>query len=215
MDSLPTDCNAVVFQFLTLADLLSVRACSRALRERHAPGTSRRIWLLVAPTARVLVAHLPTMSLASVQLMSIVYEFSAAEVRSQGMLSTLCGRDCLAMSQWLASRFNLTAADAHATNNAALRYACVNGRLTTAQWLADHFGLTAEDARDGSNWPLRYACIYGHLSTAQWLVAHFKLTRTDALDCAGFALNWARKNGHAEVAQWLVDRFGPTGEGTK
>ncbi len=109
MDHLPTDCDVVIFQYLLLDDLLSVRACSSSLRKRHDPRASRRIWLLVAPTARALVAHLPAMSLTSVQLVSIVYEFSADEVRHQRMLSTMCGRDCLVTPQWLASHFSLTA----------------------------------------------------------------------------------------------------------
>ena len=44
-------------------------------------------------------------------------------------------------------RFGLTAADARARDNYALRMACAEGYLEVAQWLADRFGPTARATR--------------------------------------------------------------------
>jgi len=43
------------------------------------------------------------------------------------------------VAQWLHSVFGLTAADARADDNAALRWACENGHLSVAQWLRETF----------------------------------------------------------------------------
>ena len=103
-------------------------------------------------------------------------------------LRQACLRGDLRLAQWLASRFDLTAADARADDNAALHFACLNGRLAAAQWLVSHFGLTAADARASDNYALRHACEGGHLVMAQWLVARFSLTAADARADDNFAL---------------------------
>jgi len=119
-----------------------------------------------------------------------------------------CWRGRLAVAQWLADRFQLTAADARAGNNEALRWACGDGHLATAQWLTERFGLTAADARAFSNNALLGACTNGHLDVVQWLVKRFGLTAADA--CAEYngALRFAACNGHWNVVRWLKTEFG-------
>jgi hypothetical protein len=52
------------------------------------------------------------------------------------------------VAQWLVERFELTADDARADDNNALRQACYYGQLDVAQWLIVQFGLTEEDLED-------------------------------------------------------------------
>ena len=110
-----------------------------------------------------------------------------------------------AVARRLAETFGLTAEDAGAKNNAALRHACDHGHLAVAMWLVKAFGLTAA-ARDIGGNLLLNTCANGHLETAQWLAAVFVLTAEDARA----ALRYACGNGHLAVAQWLVVAFGLT-----
>jgi hypothetical protein len=67
----------------------------------------------------------------------------------------------------------LTAEDARAKNNYALRKACERGHLAIVRWLVDRFGLTAEDARAKNNYALRKARLNDHLAVVLWLVVEF------------------------------------------
>lgn len=68
-----------------------------------------------------------------------------ATVRHAFVLS--CRQGDLPIAHWLVKRFSLTADDARAHRNAALRGACHGGFTETAQWLVERFDLTANDAR--------------------------------------------------------------------
>lgn len=118
-----------------------------------------------------------------------------------------CWDGHLAVAQWLADRFGLTAEDAKYNNNYAFRGACMNGHLAVAQWLVERFHLTAEDAKSGNNEAFRGACRNGHLAVAQWLAKCFSLTAEDARSENNYAFRWAREDGHLAVAQWLTDNF--------
>jgi hypothetical protein len=106
-------------------------------------------------------------------------------------LQVTCRNGQQLAAQWLVERFGLTAADARAEDNKALRGVCANGHLAVAQWLAETFSLTAEDARANDNWALRMACENGHLAVAQWLAERFSLTAEDARAEDNDALRWA------------------------
>ena len=75
--------------------------------------------------------------------------------------------------RWLAKRFGLTAANARADRNYALRTSCVNGHLEVAKWLVARFGLTASDARAKGNHALRGACENNHQKVIHWLEEQF------------------------------------------
>jgi hypothetical protein len=111
---------------------------------------------------------------------------------------------------WLADRFALTAADARADVNEALREACANGHLGMATWLADRFALTSADARSADNYALRWACAGGHLGVATWLADRFALAVEDARANHNWALRGACAHGHLATVTWLFGRFGLT-----
>ncbi len=104
----------------------------------------------------------------------------------------------------------LTAADARAFHNGALRRACRYGHLAVARWLVATFALTAADARAVDNAALRSACYNDHLAVAQWLTTTFGLTAADARAYDNHALRGACANGHLAVARWLQEEFGIT-----
>lgn len=206
---LPTEWVTLIFQWLSLQELLAVRGCSRGLRERHDP--QRPLWKILRPNDARLKLQLCT-SLPSAMLMQSAYTFTSKEIRAWGVLLSACENDRLAVAQWLTDRFGLTAEDARANDNYTLCSTCENGHLAVAQWLAVRFGLTAEDARATDNAALQAACENGHLAIAQWLVGRFEFTAEDARDDDNQALRFACSNGHLTVAQWLADRFELTAE---
>ena len=107
----------------------------------------------------------------------------------------------VALFVWLVDRFKLTAADAQAGVNDALRWACSNSHLPMAQWLADRFGLTAADARAVDNFALRSACCNGHLPVVRWLVDRFGITGDEVKHVLG--AGWPDY-----MSRWRDLRFG-------
>jgi hypothetical protein len=91
----------------------------------------------------------------------------------------MCRKRCpqhgdIAAATWLTNRFALTADDARATNNNALRWACLNGHLGVAQWLVGRFGLTVHDVRDmraENNFALWAACMVNNAMIARFILA--------------------------------------------
>jgi len=122
-------------------------------------------------------------------------------------LADACRDGHLAVCQWLTETFHLTAADARADDNLALRWAASNGHLPMCQWLTETFHLTAEDARADGNYALHCAAQNGHLAVCQWLTETFHLTTKDARADCNYALQCAAQNGHLPVCQWMTDRF--------
>jgi hypothetical protein len=115
------------------------------------------------------------------------------------LVGRLCSEGAAAALVWAARAFGLTASNARAYDNLALRLACLGGHLPTAQRLVAIFGLTAGDARAVDSCALHWACAHGHLEVARWLVATFGLTAKDAQGCT---------SEHAPVASWLAATFG-------
>lgn len=114
-------------------------------------------------------------------------------------LAWACGKGHLAFAQWLVAHFSLTAADARANDNHALRAACSGGHLEVAQWLVSRFGLTAADARVNNAIALIVACCAGRYDMAKWLVMHFNFSAAD-VRCSLLA---ARGSGRSEIERWL------------
>lgn len=203
MDSLPSDCDALVFRFLTLRDLLTIRGCSRALRVRYDPQQRPHVWRAVRPKGAIIGTRT---SLECARILHRAYAITRTELSEWGTLGNRCRLGDLPAARWLVELFALTADDARAFDDWALRGACDNGHLEIAQWLAATFSLTSTDARACDNWALRYACARGHLAVARWLVSHFKLTLKDIRSLGGDALSRARAHGHSDVVAWLESR---------
>ncbi len=231
MRAIPTDCASLIFQFLSLYELLALRSCSRALLKRHSPSTSLVAWKLVHPTTKRLGAQVLS-GLASAKLMWSAYAFSDDHVRIWNVLQVACGRGDLSMARWLAARFRL----AHCEID-TLRAACTRGDLPMVQWLATRFDFPAKAiCRRIYNAPLECACVNGHLRVAQWLVRrygsrqchymagllgpicvqkhftvarwvaqHFRITTAEVR--ANRILEWACEYGGLTTAQWVVGRF--------
>lgn len=108
--------------------------------------------------------------------------------------------------------FGLTAQDARANNNFALRKAAENGHVEVLTCLHDAFGLSADDAQADGNYALRMAAYNGHLEVLEYLHDTFGLTADDARDNNNWALRLAAKNGHLEVLKYLHDAFGLTAD---
>lgn len=66
--------------------------------------------------------------------------------------------------------YNISADDARACENLALRIACNRGDIDSAQWLSVTFGLL-EGAHACVDSILRKACIRGHLNISVWLLS--------------------------------------------
>jgi hypothetical protein len=205
LTSTPTVCDPLIFQYLLLAELVATRGCSRALRVRLDPPGARRSWLAVKPKGPILTELMPA---PYCKLLHAAYAFSIGELAGWHItLQNLCRFGRLTTAQWLVNTFSLTAADARAQDNAALRYICANGHLATAQWLVERFALTAADARAKNNQALRYACEGGHIAIAQWLVDRFELTAADVRANDNGALRGACYGNHLVMAQWLAFHF--------
>lgn len=68
---------------------------------------------------------------------------------------------------------HLTADDARAQDNYALRWACEHGHLHVARWLYKTFRLTADDACAHYNYALNEAIYNDHKCVVQWLCTTF------------------------------------------
>jgi hypothetical protein len=126
------------------------------------------------------------------------------------IFTSVCFEGHLAVAQWLATTFRITAEDVRSRENQALWSACRNGHLTVVQWLTNEFKLTAEDVRSKKNRASWSACWHGHLTVVQWLTNEFKLTADDIRVDGNAALSGACHNGHLETVQWLVETFALT-----
>jgi hypothetical protein len=231
MQTIPADCDGLIFQFLSLRELLAVRSCSRMLLRRHAPSASLVPWKLVHPTIERLRQQV-LRNLASAKLMWSAYAFGGDRVHVWNVLQVACGRGDLPMARWLAARFRL----AHCEID-TLRAACIRGDLPMVQWLATRFDFPVKAiCRRSYNAPLECACVNGHLRVAQWLVGrygsrhcprmaellgpicaqkyftvarwiaqHFRITTAEVR--ANRILEWACECGGLATAQWVVGRF--------
>lgn len=117
-----------------------------------------------------------------------------------------CGVSRLAVAQWLAARFGLTATEVCRAD--VLYTACAIGQLETVQWLVDSFDL--QDLKNDRGIKiavegLETACIQGHLAVAQWLASRCELTAKDVQN--SMALCNACTHEQLETAQWLVAHF--------
>lgn len=77
--------------------------------------------------------------------------------------------------------WQLTAEDARANDNFALRQAACHGHVNVLALLHGTFGLTAVDARADDNWGLRQAARNGHVNVLDFLRSTWGLTLEDAL----------------------------------
>ena len=68
--------------------------------------------------------------------------------------------------RFLKNEFGLTADDARANDNEALRMAAANGHIDILRFLKKEFGLTADDAGADNNYALRLATFNASLSLA-------------------------------------------------
>ena len=103
--------------------------------------------------------------------------------------------------------FKLTAGDARADDNKALRSAAEKGHANVLRVLKEVFELTADDARDDENYFLRHAAKNGHVEVLRFLKDEWGLTADDARACDNAALKYAAEKGHVEVLRFLKDEW--------
>merc|ERR1711991_127836 len=101
--------------------------------------------------------------------------------------------------------FGLTAEDARAENNFALRESCQNGHLSVVKYLKEEFGLTKEDAQADDNYALRESGGFGHFAVIKYLKENFGLTREDAIveNCA--PLFEAASRGSESIVAYFIE----------
>lgn len=172
LNRLPIVCDLLVFQWLSLRELLATRGSSRTLRTWL--GTQSTVWKSLRPSNTRLKLQLCA-SLPSATLICAVFAITRKDIRDWNVLRTVCAHGRLKIAQWLANSFSLDAEDARTCNNAALRYACGGGHLATAKWLTHHFGLTVEDACTVDNAALFMASDNNYASMVEWLITHFSI----------------------------------------
>ncbi len=112
--------------------------------------------------------------------------------------------------QLLQKKFNITADDARARHNWAIRMACEYGQAGVLEYLHKTFDLTKEDARTEKNYALRVACTNGYIKIVQYLHRQFGLDTDDARDHNNYALIFACNNGHVSIITYLHYQFGLT-----
>ncbi len=210
MDRIATDCDVLIYQCLTIRELLAVRGCSRALVARYGPARDT-LWEAVRPTRERLLDQLSASPLALVKLLDAAYDFTTDRAGMPAAFRLVCARGRTLTAQWLADRARM--ARRSPTTTGALGCACANGHLRTAQWLTGRFGLTTADARSLGNHALNGAYLRGFAPVVEWLVETFELTAQDAAVELGYgallgAPLWnACANGHIAIAQYLVKRL--------
>jgi ankyrin repeat protein len=210
MDRIATDCDVLIYQCLTIRELLAVRGCSRALVARYGPARDT-LWEAVRPTRERLLDQLSASPLALVKLLDAAYDFTTDQRGLLPAFRLVCARGRTLTAQWLADRARM--AHRSPTITGALGCACANGHLRTAQWLTGRFGLTAKDARAFGNHALNRASRGGFAPVVEWLVETFELTAQDAAiqsPCCMYLdtpLQNALMNGHTALAQYLVGRL--------
>ncbi len=118
----------------------------------------------------------------------------------------------LQLIQLLQKSFYITADEARAKTNYALRLASANGHLEVVKYLHTQFELTADDARAGNNISLIHASAYGHLEVAKYLHSAFHLTTDDARSQGNAALSIASQNGHLLIIEYLHKQFNLTAD---
>ena len=123
-------------------------------------------------------------------------------------LAIACGNGYLETAKHLTQLLGLTAEDARAFWNEALKTAARNGQLAMIQWLVKKFELGSDDVRDVGAMPT--ACAHGHLAAAEWLANTFNLNALDMRwsDAAavGHSISW----GRLDSLKWLDQRYGIT-----
>lgn len=181
---------------------------------RLAEQYSANVWVLFRQQAirrlrRVLELGNPKVICWMITTFGIVRE-EIDNIDGYTALQIVCEYGRLAAAQWLHKTYELTAGDARANYNGALREACSNGRLRVARWLHKTFGLNASDARSDDNYALQEACSYGSLRVVQWLHVTFGLTKIDAGAHDDLAMTKADKYGHGDhrIVQWLHVTYG-------
>lgn len=199
---LPQDCDLVIFRFLTIADLLAVRSCSRALRRRHDPERARGVWPLVRP-AQLRVG-------TNVRLLHAAYNFTSDDIQCNEVFRNVIAAGDRPLAEWLLASFGC-AIDRADNYDGAIRIACENGRLDLVQWLASLFEYRTDcdGLFVGHGYQidvLFLACVFSHVHVARWLVSHFNIRRYP--NATWTALR-AYRAGHQRVAEWLFDQFGP------
>lgn len=200
---------AMAVDLLRAADFLD---CAPLVRHLAWPMAHHLTWLfdewdLPTHLLCVLARCLCPDRLAAVLLSRPDMATTLEAVTGPWTLAGAARRGHVVACQWLVEQRQLTAADARANDNCALRHAAAHGRLEVCRWLVKHFDLTIADARATNNYALRRAAANGHIKTCRWLFGHFLLLPSDGRAAGNYALRHACKNGHLPVAQWLQCAF--------
>jgi len=126
-----------------------------------------------------------------------------------GVLWRACREGDLKAAQWVSDEFQLTADDARAYDNRALRDACRHSHLAVAAWLVERFEMwTFEDGRVRENEMLVSACARGDRATFDWLVDTYQLSADDARARGNAALSGACAAGSVDVVEAMLWTFG-------
>lgn len=203
-----SDCWRVILGWLTLSDLLRLRAVSRDTRARLGKG-----WAYVRCDFDLDRAFIGLRSVAGARLLWAAYPSEARhETTLRVALDRACTAGWLSKARWLIAYVRRHPSVWSPHDHGLLASACGGGHTATARWVANHFGLGAD--RPGSlDGALMNACRGGHLSMVQWLVKRFGLdvdiTRSAVWvrDRIFAALGAACDHGQLTVAQWLAETF--------
>ncbi len=111
-------------------------------------------------------------------------------------------------AEWLVDEFHLTATDARAYADRALRTACRHRHVDFARWLVARFDIgLPEDGRVRDGEMLRSACANGDREMVEWLVETYQLGPDDARACGNEALRGACAAGATDVVESLLWSF--------
>jgi hypothetical protein len=213
MLELPTVCDSLIFQFLSLGDLLNARTYSRASLQRFDPRKSKPVWRIVCPSTRNLGLHFNRASLKLLEFLAAAYEFTPEQARQSRLLLYACRRAVAVFARGtsefeplkrLADTYKFECDDARKSDMFILRQACWGGHLELVQWLVNYFKITKSEV-----WNCRafqITCEHGHLDLAKWL-DRCGLGISDTCAVGPGVLRDACGNGHLAVVQWLVTRF--------
>lgn len=167
-------------------------AATRVLEARAGPGGDPRYSITTK-----CAAHSPRM----LRFSGMLERLGADQVFAHACRS-------LQTAKWVADKYSITPAQAHARGKMALQTACASGRLDVVKWLVARFG--KGDMRYAGDDGFQEACGNGHREVAEWVLTNVGLTLryldSDTIHCSSLrTFDLACGHGHLDIAQWLHD----------
>jgi hypothetical protein len=184
-------------EYLTLSDVLRLRACGAGLARQYHPEQSPQLWHRIRPPLNQFHRTAVNMTPAGAELFEPLYRGAARHMFREQLRVTACLVDNVDLVGW----YHEGRIDARAEAD-SLRLLCQYGHAASAARFAAQYSVAPAELNDWQFFAT--ACDTGNIKMAEWLLTFGQYPTEEG----GFKLvHRACRSDNLEFAAWVMTRF--------